>query len=171
MIASAAMTRTRILYALSTLTIAAAAFVTGHAIGAAPKASTYTALAEMTFKPLDPNAGAAGPQIAAINGDPMKGAYVALLKVPAGFTAPVHTHSAEYWAVGVQGNHVHWMDTETEAAAKKLGPGGWWHVPAKVKHQDKCLPGADCIFVIVQKKKFDFKPVAAPAAPPAKKTP
>jgi quercetin dioxygenase-like cupin family protein len=187
MIASVAMTRTRILYLTSSLLIAGLAFVAGHAIGAAPKVSKYMAVGELTWTPMDPNAGAAGPQLSPIDGDPMKGAHVSLMKIPAGFTAPMHTHTADYWAVGVQGTHVHWMETETEAAAKKLGPGGWWHVPGKVKHQDKCLAGADCIFVLVQKKKIDFKPVAAaapakgaepakpaaPAAPmaPAKKTP
>src|SRR5262245_11374603 len=120
MIASVAMTRTPILYASASLLIAGVAFVAGHAIGAAPKpASSYNALSELKWMPLDPNAGAAGPQLSVVNGDPMKGAHTSILKVPAGGSAGMHTHTNEYWAVTVQGTATHWMDTETEAAAKK----------------------------------------------------
>jgi hypothetical protein len=169
MIASGAMTRTRILYATASLLIAGLAFVAGHAVGAgAPKTSTYMMPTDLKWTPIDPNAGAAGPQISPINGDPMKGAHYTLMKLPAGFVAPMHSHSNEYWSVQVQGTMTHWEETGTEAAAKKIGPGGWWSVPGKIKHQDHCLPGADCILAVVQKKKFDFKAAVAAAPAPAK---
>ncbi|HEX7253633.1 MAG TPA: DUF4437 domain-containing protein [Thermoanaerobaculia bacterium] len=51
--------------------------------------------AEVHWTDLDPK-GAPGVRIADIWGDQSKGAFGAFLKFPAGFAAPLHTHSYDY---------------------------------------------------------------------------
>jgi len=112
----------------------------------------------------------AGPQVANVVGDAMKGAYSAFAKIPAGSMHPLHTHSADTKAVVVSGT---WLIGPEGGPEKKLGPGSYFMVPGGMKHTSGCAPGAPCIIFQEGPAKFDFKPVAEKGAdkkaPPADK--
>jgi hypothetical protein len=111
--------------------------------------------------------GDGGPSMAPLWGDPMKGGDSGfLLKLPAGFVSPAHSHSHDYWAVTVAGKMSHWSDTQTEKDAVPLPVGSYAMMPAKLKHISKCAPGAECLVLIHMKEKFDF--VAVPVKGEAK---
>ncbi|MEA2696253.1 MAG: hypothetical protein QOI66_524 [Myxococcales bacterium] len=131
----------------------------GLAKGGAKKPE-LSALSDAHWNPL--MKGSPLPAIAPIEGDPMSGAFMGYLKLPAGFESPAHTHSNDYWAVLVQGKMTHWaVDGGSEQTAKQLGVGDLTHMPAHVAHVTKCFPGEDCVMVVTAKGKFDFIPTAA----------
>jgi quercetin dioxygenase-like cupin family protein len=104
--------------------------------------------------------GDGGPSMSPLWGDPMKGGESGfLLKLPAGFVSPMHSHSHDYWAVTVAGKMSHWSDSQTEKDAVALPVGSYAMMPAKLKHISKCAPGAECIVFLRMKDKFDFTSV------------
>ncbi|HEX5058104.1 MAG TPA: DUF4437 domain-containing protein [Kofleriaceae bacterium] len=151
-----------------------AAFVAGVAVGkgAAP-APKFTAAEEVKWDDVG------GPKLGTLTGDYKKGPYGGLLKIPAGFTSPLHSHTGTYEAIEVQGTSSHWLKGEDGTKAKKMTPGSYWMMPGKVDHVSACAPGADCIFYVWQKSKFDFVAAkedkaagsAAAATPAAAKAP
>ena len=78
------------------------------------------------------------------------------MKLPAGFTSPLHTHTGTYEAVEISGTSSHWLKGEDGTKAKKMTPGSYWTITGKVEHMSSCAPGADCVFFVWQKTKFDF---------------
>ncbi len=151
------------------LALTSASFVAGLAVAkGAAKLPVLSTLADAKWTPLMKEGPL--PAFAPIEGDAMKGAHFAYLKLPAGFTSPVHSHSSDYWSVLVQGKMTHWAAAGgSEAEAKPLGVGDLTFMPAKTEHISKCFPGAECVMAIYQKGKFDFIPAKeAKAAMPAK---
>jgi hypothetical protein len=137
-----------------TMFIAGGAFVAGVAVGKTPpKAPTFVSYEEMKFDDLG------GPKMANASGDYKKGPYAGLLKIPGGFTSPMHTHTGEYEAIQVLGTSTHWIEGEDGKSAKKMTPGSYWKMPSKVAHVSACAAGADCVILLMQKTKFDFKDV------------
>jgi hypothetical protein len=137
----------------------AAVAVGGYAVGAAGKASTQLPAAELKW---DPYAPGVPLQVAKLWGDRTKGAYGMLLKLPAGFEAGVHAHTADYRAVLVSGTWIHPDDGQSVAGSKELTPGSYVMQPGKAFHNDKCKEGADCILFVTQDAKGDFIPAPAP---------
>lgn len=155
-------------FTLLVTTIAAGAFVAGFAVGGPSKKPTFKTFGEMTFEDMG------GLQLATITGNAKKGTYVGLLKVPAGFTSPMHMHSGTYEAVEIKGTSSHWSVGEDGSAAPKMVPGSYWTVPAKAPHVSSCEKGEECLILIWQKSKFDFtqlgddgKKLPKVATPPA----
>lgn len=72
-----------------------------------PPADVTLLLGDHEWPPVDPD-NPNSPAIAALWGDPMSGAYGALLRVPAGFESPVHRHSHDERVVVISGSSVHW---------------------------------------------------------------
>ncbi len=102
-----------------------------------------------------------GMQFAVLSGDPKKGAYTQMRKVPAGTDNPLHTHSSELKNVIISGV----LYTGADAtSAKDFGPGSIVMMPANWVHVSGCRAGSDCVFYQAGKGKFDFKPVAAEAS-------
>jgi beta-alanine degradation protein BauB len=152
-----------------TVAIAAGAFLAGVSVGGPKKQPTFTAVSELTYKDLG------GPQLADLWGNHEKGAFGGILKIPAGFTSPMHTHKGDYQAVQIQGTSSHWLVGEDGTKAKKLPPGSYWTMPGKLPHVSSCDKGADCLILVVQKTKFDFVQVgddgkALPKTPKAATT-
>jgi quercetin dioxygenase-like cupin family protein len=102
-----------------------------------------------------------GMQFAVLSGDPKKGAYTQMRKVPAGTNNPLHTHSSEIKNVIISGV---WHTGADAASAKDFGPGSIVMMPANWVHVSGCRTGSDCVFYQEGKGKFDFKPVAAEAS-------
>jgi Domain of unknown function (DUF4437) len=144
---------------LAGATLVAAVAAGGYAVGAAGKASTFVPASEVKWEPLQPGA----PLMAGkLWGDRNKGAYGMLLKLPAGFEAGVHGHTADYKGVLISGTWIHTDEGQAIASGKELAPGSFVLQPGKAMHNDKCKEGADCVLLIMQEAKLDFLP--GPAA-------
>jgi len=101
-----------------------------------------------------------GMRMAVLSGDPAKGEYTQMRRVPAGTDNPLHTHSSEIKNVIISGV---WYTGVDMASAKDFGPGSVILMPANWVHVSGCRAGSDCVFYQEGKGKFDFKPVV-PAA-------
>jgi quercetin dioxygenase-like cupin family protein len=96
-----------------------------------------------------------GMQFALLSGDPKKGEYTQMRKVPAGTDNPLHTHSSEIKNVIISGVWYTGVDT---ASAKNFGPGSVIVMPANWVHVSGCRSGSDCVLYQEGKGKFDFNP-------------
>lgn len=97
----------------------------------------------------------AGMAIAPLWGDPNKGAYGALKKVPGGTALGWHTHTNAQKVVSVSGTIEFTLDG---GEMKELTAGSYVYLPAKMKHHTVCKAGADCIFFEEQPGKTDLIP-------------
>ena len=97
-------------------------------------------------------------------GDSTKGAYGAMQKFPAGFSAPLHTHSADLKIVVVSGTVIHGPEGQPEV---RLSAGSYLYLPSTYKHTTACDKSSECVFFLESNGKFDVKPVEEKA--PAKK--
>ena len=98
-------------------------------------------------------------KMATVKGDAAKGPHASFIKLPAGFSAPLHSHSADHDVVVVAGTLTM---TPEGGAAKKLGPGSWFEFTGKKKHVTTCDAGADCVLFIAAKAAWDLVPAEAP---------
>ena len=88
-------------------------------------------------------------------GDRGKGEYAMLLRVPAGFVAPIHAHTGDYHGVNVAGT---WRHSFEGGEEKRLPPGSYVFQPGREMHGDACVGPEDCILFIHQHVKGDFIP-------------
>jgi hypothetical protein len=140
------------------------AFVAGVAVGkAAPPQPKFVASEEVKWDDVG------GPKLGVLTGDSKKGPYGALMRLPAGFTSPLHSHTGAYEAIQISGTSSHWLKGEDGTKAKKMTPGSYWSMPAKLDHVSSCAPGQDCVVYVWQKTKFDFVASKDPAAGPTTK--
>jgi quercetin dioxygenase-like cupin family protein len=98
-----------------------------------------------------------GMQFAVLSGDPTKGEYTQMRKVPAGTDNPLHSHSSELTNVIISGV---WYTGADAASAKDFGPGSIVMMPGNWVHVSGCRAGSDCVFYQEGNGKFDFKAVA-----------
>ncbi|HEY5945560.1 MAG TPA: DUF4437 domain-containing protein [Kofleriaceae bacterium] len=131
-------------------TMTGGAFIAGVAVGKTTVQPKFTAAEEVKWDDVG------GPKLGSLTGDYKKGPYGALMKLPAGFTSPMHSHTGAYEAIEIQGTSSHWLKGEDGTKAKKMTPGSYWMMPGKLEHISSCAPGTDCIFYVWQKTKFDF---------------
>ena len=98
--------------------------------------------------------GPPGAKVAVLWGNMKKGAYGALVKLPAGMNNPLHTHSSDTKLVVISGTF--WYAPEG-GEKKSLGPGSYLLVPKGVKHTSGT--DSECFAFQEGNGKFDFKPV------------
>jgi|GEM_PF-2326823 len=120
-------------------------------------ASRMVAAGDVAWNPLDPSAPE-GPALAIVSGDPAVGPVQALMKFPPGYESGLHTHTADYTAVVLQGGAAHGA---TEDTLTVLGPGAWWTQPGGESHADSCTGEADCILYIGLDGPLDMAPAQA----------
>jgi hypothetical protein len=92
-------------------------------------------------------------------GDPNVPPMGVLIKVPAGFVSPLHSHSADYRAVVVSGTLIHITDDGTGAETgvdRELTAGSYMLQPGHGLHIDKCKEGADCVLFEYWEHKQDI---------------
>jgi anti-sigma factor ChrR (cupin superfamily) len=104
------------------------------------------------------NPTATGVMTAAAWGDPDKGAHGAFHKFIAGFTAPLHTHSANTRIVVISGTMAM---SGADGKEMKFPPGSFYTQPNTFPHVTKCLAGAGCLVYLEADGKWDLKPVEA----------
>jgi quercetin dioxygenase-like cupin family protein len=125
-----------------------------------PAQSTLVVMpaSDMKWADLDP-AGAPGVKVADLWGNHASGAFGALFKLPAGFAAPLHTHTHDMRVVIVSGTYVQVPEGKPEF---RLAPGSYFLQPGgSYRHTTTCDKASDCVFFVESKGPFDLKPVGA----------
>jgi len=101
-----------------------------------------------------PNAPA-GVKEVVLWGDPTKGRFGVLEKFPAGFSAPLHSHSATLRLVVISGTVIHGPEGKPEV---RLAAGSYLVDPAGYKHTTACDKASECVFFMEGDGKFDLVP-------------
>jgi len=102
-------------------------------------------------------AGAPGVKVADLWGNHASGAFGAFFKLPAGFAAPLHTHTHDMKVVIVSGTYIQVPDGKPEF---RLGAGSYFMQPGGTyRHTTSCGADADCVFFVESRGAFDLKPV------------
>lgn len=83
-----------------------------------------------------------------------------LLKLPAGFEAGGHTHTADYHGVAIQGAWIHTNDASKNG--REYPVGSYVFQPGKQVHNDICKGPSDCILFLHQHGPADFVPSKTP---------
>ena len=151
-------------------TIALAVAAVLSAVTAAPTAAlakgggsaTLMSAADLKWGDVD---GAPGLKVAFLRGDAAKGANHIMLKLPGGFSAPLHHHSADHYVTVVAGTLVLTVDGKET----RLPPGSYFAFTGKKQHLTKCDAGSDCTLFIDNRAKWDVVPAADKAALAKKK--
>ena len=104
------------------------------------------------------NPAATGVTMATTWGDPTKGPFGAFHKFAAGFTAPLHTHSANTRIVVISGTMAM---TGADGKELKFPPGSFYTQPNTFPHVTKCLAATGCLVYLEADGKWDLTPVEA----------
>ena len=91
-----------------------------------------------------------GVQLAAVQGDPAKGAAKFFVKLPSGFDVPLHHHTADHWAVVVSGTMVF-----NDGQDHMMPVGSYFAFTGKKQHTTKCTDPAGCTIFIDSHGKWD----------------
>ena len=111
--------------------------------------------ADLKWADLDPT-GAPGVKVADLWGDHTKGPFGAMFKLPAGFAAPLHTHTHDMKLVVVSGSYLQAPEGKPEFA---LGPGSFLLQPGgNYRHTTRCGKASDCVFLVISNGAFDLLP-------------
>lgn len=134
---------------LGTALIASAGL--GYAV-AETKDGMMTAATEMDWQAMAPDSPL---KVVTLWGDRNDGEYGMLVKLPAGFVAPTHTHTGDYHGIGLTGT---WQHSFEGGEKRDQPPGFYVFQPGTAMHGDACIGPEDCILLIHQHEKFDFIP-------------
>jgi hypothetical protein len=128
------------------------------ALAQTAKAPVSVPAADLKWTDLDP-AGAPGVKIADVWGNHATGGFGAFLKFPAGFAAPLHTHTNDFKLVIVSGTFIQGPEGKPEF---RLGPGSFLLQPGgNYRHTTGCAQDSECVFFVESNGAFDLKPVGA----------
>jgi len=83
-----------------------------------------------------------------------KGPAGTYLRVPGHWEAPVHTHTADYRAIVIQGVWKHWPASGRKAAAPSLRPGSYWTQTARQWHADACISSSPCTILLINSEPY-----------------
>ncbi|MGH8196234.1 MAG: DUF4437 domain-containing protein [Woeseiaceae bacterium] len=75
--------------------------------------------------------------------------------IPGGFAAPIHSHTADYRAVVIEGTWTHWFDENTKGEAVELRPGSYWTQPADKRHGDACVSETPCTILLINSDPYE----------------
>lgn len=106
----------------------------------------------------------AGVKMAVLEGNHEKGPHHSMLKLPGGFTAPLHHHTSDHFVTVVSGTLVLTVDGKDA----KLPAGSYFSFKGKKQHVTKCEAGADCVLTVDCRGKWDVLPEGAKPAPAKK---
>jgi hypothetical protein len=117
--------------------------------------------ADLKWVDLDP-AGAPGVKVADLWGDHTKGPFGAIFRLPAGFAAPLHTHTHDMKLVIISGSYLQAPEGKAEFA---LGPGSFLLQPGgNYRHTTRCDKASDCVFFVTSNGAFDLLPAQSARA-------
>lgn len=103
-----------------------------------------------------PWAGEAGApvELGALWGDRASGEAGTLLRAPPGFRSGLHSHTADYWAVVVQGVWEHWVPATGEGTGIRLESGAHWTQVKTQLHEDSCVSDIPCVIFLFNKTPY-----------------
>lgn len=78
-----------------------------------------------------------------------------LLKVPTGFKAPIHAHTANYRGVVIEGHWEHWVPETGEGMGIQLAPGSYWTQKADQMHADACVSEVECVILLINEDSYE----------------
>ena len=154
--------RTEVLACASLFLLASCSQTGSSTDGASGKQPIPISAADLKWADLDP-VGAPGVKLATLWGDPAKGRFGAFFRLPAGFAAPLHTHTHPMKVVIVSGTYIQ----EPEGAPMfLLGPGSYLMQPGgDYRHTTRCDTASDCVIFVESDGAFDLLAAAdAPAS-------
>jgi hypothetical protein len=93
-------------------------------------------------------------QLGALWGNRAEGEAGTLLRTPPGFRSGAHSHTADYWAVVVQGAWEHWVPSNGEGKGIRLESGSHWTQVKTQLHEDACVSDAPCIILLFNKTPY-----------------
>lgn len=93
-------------------------------------------------------------ELGALWGDRASGEAGTLLRTPPGFRSGLHSHTADYWAVVVQGAWEHWVPSTGEGTGNRLEPGAHWTQAKTQLHEDSCVSDVPCIIFLFNKTPY-----------------
>ena len=130
------------------LATAGLAYAAGHA-----NHGTMTPYSEADWQEIAPGSPVS---VIVLWGDPHNGESGRLIKLPAGFSAPIHAHNADYHGINLTGTWRHSFEETGEVA--ELPPGSYVNQPGPEWHGDSCLGPEDCIIFLHMHQKINFIP-------------
>lgn len=148
--------RAKSIPALAVCFLAASAVFGQGAMTAKTKAVMLPA-ADMKWVAISPDS----PDVKIVDlwGDHTKGAFGALVKFPAGYMVPPHTHTADMRSVIISGTFIHTPQGKPSvnlpAGSYLVQPGGDY------VHTTACGKESECVFFTESTGAFDLKPVEA----------
>lgn len=95
--------------------------------------------------------------VADLWGDAETGPYAKLVKFPPGLVSPPHYHTNDYAAVVISGALLD--PTDGAAAARPLGPGAHYFLPAGTVYVVRCVSAEPCLIYAHQGGGYDFNRV------------
>ena len=93
-------------------------------------------------------------QLGALWGDRAIGEAGTLLRTPAGFRSGAHSHTADYWAVVIEGAWEHWVPSTGEGAGLRLESGSHWTQVKTQLHEDACVSDTPCVILLLNKTPY-----------------
>lgn len=108
---------------------------------------------DLKWADLDP--GIPGSKVVELWGNRASGAFGALFRLPAGFAAPLHTHTHDMKVVILSGTYIQAPDGKPEF---RLGPGSYFMQPGgDYRHTTRCDQASDCVFLVESQGPFDLQ--------------
>ena len=157
--------RARNILALAASFVMAAVLAQGSGEAAKANEPVFVPAGDLKWTDLDPK-GAPGVKIADVWGNHAKGGFGAFIKLPAGFTVPLHTHTHAMKVAFVSGTYIQAPKGKPEV---RLGPGSYMMQPGgNYRHTTSCDQASECVFFVENNGKFDLKLVEAGKAPSKK---
>lgn len=98
--------------------------------------------------------GFPGLYTSVIQGDAMKGPHHSYMKFDAGFTAPMHHHTADHYATVLAGTFILTVD----GVEHRLPVGSYFSFKNKKIHSTSCATGAECLIFSDVRGKWDVIP-------------
>ena len=118
-------------------------------LGAASASEKHTkAFDEIVFEE-----GVEGVSFGLVWGDWNKGPYSMIVRIKAGYAAPLHRHSTAYHGIAIQGN---WVHTTIDGTEHVITPGSYSYQAADENHGDRCRGPEDCLILIHMQGPRDF---------------
>lgn len=115
----------------------------------------YVPFDDLVWRPVDPTTPD-GPHMAVLWGDPTRESFGALLRVPAGFESPMHTHSRDERVIQLRGRSIHWTQTAKRETAPVMEHGDYMMMPGGIPHVSAAPEGEESLEFITMNGPFDF---------------
>ena len=128
----------------------------------APERTGAIQFADIPFAAFDPEKPE-GIHVYPISGNPKETAFSAMVRFPAGFRSPLHTHQASFSAVTMSEGLVHGTAAD---ASEALPKGSTWYQPGGEPHVDACQSEKPCYMLVFFEGAVDMTPADAAAAEP-----